>query len=171
MKRIISATVVDQSGVLGRMTAVLTKRKLNINSLTVAQSVKKDGTANMTIVTEVEDAHQAEQVIKQLTKLIDVIAVADITDQSIVARELVLIKVAADDSTRHAISGLIEPFRASVIDMGHENMTIQVTGNTDKVEALIDLLIPYGIKEMCRTGVAAFFRGSQCLNEAWALSN
>ncbi|MCS0543380.1 acetolactate synthase small subunit, partial [Aeromonas veronii] len=102
-----------------------------------------------------------EQITKQLNKQIDVIKVVDITNQAIVARELALIKVASSPSNRNEIYSLIDPFRASIIDVSKESLVIQVTGESEKVEALIDLLKPYGIKEVARTGTTAFTRGNQ----------
>lgn len=160
MKRIVIATVNNQSGVLNRVTGLFTKRQFNIESITVGHSEIK-GISKMTFVVQVEDNSKIEQLIKQLNKQIDVLKVSDITDQAIVARELALIKVMSTAQTRSEISGLIEPFRATVIDVSRDSITIQVTGDTDKVEALIDLLKPYGIKELARTGTTAFSRGTQ----------
>ncbi|WP_018661597.1 acetolactate synthase small subunit [Heyndrickxia acidiproducens] len=160
MKRIVVATVLNQSGVLNKITGVLAKRQFNIDSITVGRT-ETEGISRMTIVVNVEDDRQAEQLTKQLNKLIDVIKVQDVTDQAIVSRELALIKVLSTAQTRSEIGGLVEPFRASIIDVSRESVTIQVTGDSDKVEALVDLLKPYGIKEMVRTGLTAFLRGSQ----------
>ncbi|GER67146.1 acetolactate synthase small subunit [Weizmannia acidilactici] len=160
MKRIVVATVLNQSGVLNKITGVLAKRQFNIDSITVGRT-EMEGISRMTIVVNVEDDRQAEQLTKQLNKLIDVIKVQDITDQAIVSRELALIKVLSTAQTRSEIGGLVEPFRASIIDVSRESVTIQVTGDSEKVEALVDLLKPYGIKEMVRTGLTAFLRGSQ----------
>lgn len=160
MKRIVVATVLNQSGVLNKITGVLAKRQFNIDSITVGRT-ETGGISRMTIVVNVEDDRQAEQLTKQLNKLIDVIKVQDITGQAIVSRELALIKVLSTPQTRSEIGGLVEPFRASIIDVSRESVTIQVTGDSDKVEALVDLLKPYGIKEMVRTGMTAFLRGSQ----------
>jgi acetolactate synthase-1/3 small subunit len=99
-----------------------------------------------------------EQLTKQLNKQIDVLKVTDITDESMIARELALIKVATTVATRSEIYSLVEPFRASIIDVGKDSVVVQVTGTQDKVEALIELLRPYGLKEIARTGVTAFTR-------------
>ncbi|KHD85136.1 acetolactate synthase small subunit [Heyndrickxia ginsengihumi] len=160
MKRIVIATVLNQSGVLNKITGVLAKRKFNIESITVGHT-ENDGISRMTFVVNVDDDAQAEQLTKQLNKLIDVIKVQDVTDQAIVARELALVKVLSTAQTRSEIGGIVEPFRASIIDVSRDSVTIQVTGDSEKVEALIDLLKPYGIKEMVRTGLTAFLRGSQ----------
>ncbi|WP_102029301.1 acetolactate synthase small subunit [Salirhabdus sp. Marseille-P4669] len=160
MRRIINATVHNRSGVLNRVTGLLQKRQFNIESITVGQS-ETPSISKMTLVVEVEDSQKLEQLIKQLNKQIDVLKVSDITDKAIVAREMALIKVVSNGQLRNEIQGIIEPFRATVIDVSKDSLTIQVTGKTDKVEALIELLRPYGIKELARTGVTAFLRGHQ----------
>lgn len=160
MKRILTATVNNQAGVLNRVTGLFMKRQYNIESITVGHS-EKPGVSRMTFVVNVDDEKKLEQVIKQLNKQIDVLKVTDITDQAIVARELALIKVVSNAQNRIEITSLIEPFRASISDVSRESLTVQVTGDTDKVDALIELLRPYGIKELARTGVTAFPRGTQ----------
>ncbi|TFJ94179.1 acetolactate synthase small subunit [Lentibacillus salicampi] len=160
MRRIITADVQDQSGVLNRITGMLHKRQFNIESISVGKS-ERNGISKMTFVVEVGDDQKLEQLTKQLNKQIDVLKVKDITDKAIVARELALIKVGGSGQQRAEIQGAINPFRASVIDVSKDSLTIQVTGKPDKVEALIALLRPYGIKELARTGMTAFLRGYQ----------
>ncbi|MDL4842201.1 acetolactate synthase small subunit [Aquibacillus rhizosphaerae] len=160
MRRIITATVQNRSGVLNRVTGLLQKRQFNIESISVGRT-EVDGVSKMTFVVEVEDEQKLEQVTKQLNKQIDVLKVSDITDKAIVARELALIKIVSSSALRSEIQGIIEPFRASVIDVSKDSLSIQVTGKPDKIEALIDLLRPYGIKELARTGLTAFLRGQQ----------
>lgn len=160
MKRIISCTVQNRGGVLNRITGMFSKRHFNIESITVGES-EAEGLAKMTFVVNVEDEHKLEQLTKQLHKQIDVIKVSDITEKSIVARELALVKVSAGSQVRAEIQGLIVPFRGTVVDISKETMTIQVTGKTDKVDAFISLLKPFGIKEIARTGVTALQRGQQ----------
>lgn len=160
MKRVICLTVMNRPGVLNRVTNLFSKRNFNIESISVGLS-EHEGMSRITCVVHVKDGRASEQITKQLNKQIDVIKVTDITDQSIVARELALIKVQAVPYTRNEIYSLIEPFRASVIDVSKDSMTIQITGESDKVEAFIDLIRPYGIKELARTGTTAFPRGTQ----------
>ncbi|ASK63755.1 acetolactate synthase small subunit [Virgibacillus phasianinus] len=160
MKRIITATVQDRSGVLNRITGMLHKRQFNIDSISVGTS-ETEGLSKMTFVVEIGDHQKLEQLTKQLNKQIDVIKVSDITDKAIVARELALIKVGGSGHLHAEIQGIIAPFRASVIDVSRDSLTIQVTGKPDKVEALVSLLRPYGIKELTKTGVTAFLRGQQ----------
>ncbi|MEH7379747.1 acetolactate synthase small subunit [Bacillus sp. JJ1533] len=160
MKRIITLLVNNRAGVLNRITGLLTKRHYNIESITVGHS-ETEGLSRMTFVIHLDEETVVEQITKQLNKQIDVIKVMDITNQAIVARELALIKVASSPSNRNEIYSLIDPFRATIIDVSKESLVIQVTGESDKVEALIDLLKPYGIKEVARTGTTAFTRGNQ----------
>src|SRR5699024_3521212 len=160
MKRIITATVQDRAGVLNRITGMLYKRQFNIESISVGGSEVK-GISKMTFVVEVSDDQKLEQLTKQLNKQIDVLKVSDITDKAMVARELALIKVASNAHLSAEIQGVIAPFRASVIDVSKDSLTIQVTGTTDKDDALINLLGTYGIKELARTGTTTFLRGQQ----------
>lgn len=160
MRRIITATVQNRSGVLNRVTGMLQRRQFNIESISVGET-EVPGISKMTLVVEVNDSQKAEQLTKQLNKQIDVIKVSDITDKAIVARELALIKVTSSPQMSTEIQGLITPFRATVIDISKDSLTIQVTGKFDKIEALISLLRPYGIKEIARTGLTAFLRGQQ----------
>lgn len=160
MKRIITATVQNRGGVLNRITGMLHKRQFNIESISVGSS-ETEGISKMTFVIDVSDNQSLEQLTKQLNKQIDVLKVSDITDKAIVARELALIKVTGSGQLRSEIQGIIAPFRASIIDVSKESLTIQVTGKPDKVEALITLLKPYGIKELTKTGVTSFLRGQQ----------
>ncbi len=152
----ISILVNDEPGVLARVAGLFGRRGYNIDSITVGGS-EEQGLSRMIIVTH-GDEHTVEQITKQLNKLIDVIKVQVLSEQAMVARELALIKVNVNPANRAEISGIIEPFRASVIDVGQTSLIIQVTGDQNKVNALIQLLKPYGIKEICRTGVSAMSR-------------
>ncbi|SDH76347.1 acetolactate synthase small subunit [Alteribacillus bidgolensis] len=160
MKRTIIATVNNTSGVMNRITGLFARRHFNIESITVGMT-ENPSVSRMTFVVNVDDQRGLDQVIKQLNKQVDVLKVRDITDDAIVARELALIKVVAAPQHRGEISALAEPFRASIVDVGRESVTLQVTGDQQKVEALIDLLKPYGIKELARTGITAFKRGTK----------
>jgi acetolactate synthase I/III small subunit len=160
MKRIITATVQDRTGVLNRVTGLLQRRQFNIESISVGPS-ETAGISKMTLVVEVEDEQRLEQVTKQLNKQIDVLKVSDITDKAIVARELALIKVASNSQLRSEINGIIDPFRALIIDVSKDSLAVQITGRPDKIDALIEMLRPYGIKEIARTGLTALQRGHQ----------
>ena len=132
-------TVNNRPGVLNRITGLFTKRHYNIESITVGHT-EIEGVSRMTFVVNVEDERTAEQITKQLNKQIDVLKVNDITDQAIVARELALIKVSAAPAVRQEIYTLIEPFRASIVDVSRDSLVVQVTGEPEKVDALLDLL-------------------------------
>jgi acetolactate synthase-1/3 small subunit len=159
MKRIITATVLNRAGVLNRVTGLFTKRNFNIESISVGHTESED-VSRMTFVVNVEHDNAAEQVIKQLNKQIDVLKVQDITDQAVVSRELALMKVASTPASRNELYAVIEPFRATIIDVSRDSL-IQVTGESSKIEAMIDLLQPYGLKEVTRTGTVAVPRGTQ----------
>lgn len=160
MRRIITATVQNRSGVLNRITGMLTKRQFNIESITVG-GTEKEGISKMTFVIDVADPQKFEQLTKQLNKQIDVIKVTDITERAHVVRELALIKVAGTRGQHAEIQSVIAPFRASIIDVSKDSLIIQVTGKPDKIDALVELLKSYGIKELTRTGITAFLRGHQ----------
>lgn len=145
---------------MNRVTGLLLRRQFNIESISVGPT-EMEGISKMTLVVEVEDEQKLEQVTKQLNKQIDVLKVSDITDKAIVARELALIKVSSTSQLRSEINGIIEPFRAAIIDVSRDSLAVQVTGKPDKIDALIELLRPYGIKELARTGLTAFLRGQQ----------
>jgi acetolactate synthase I/III small subunit len=152
--------VQNRSGVLNRVTNLLQRRQFNIESISVGPTENEE-ISKMTLVVNVEDNQKLEQLTKQLHKQIDVLKVSDITDMAIVARELALIKVVSSSHLRAEINGIIEPFRASIIDVSKESIAVQVTGKPEKIEALIEVLRPYGIKELARTGLTAFVRGQQ----------
>jgi acetolactate synthase-1/3 small subunit len=160
MKRIITLTVQNRSGVLNRVTGMLQRRQFNIESISVG-TTEIPGISKMTLVVEVADDQKVEQLTKQLNKQIDVIKVSDITDNAVVARELALIKVASTPQLNNEIQGLIAPFRADVLDVSRDSLTIQVTGKPEKIDAIVTLLKPYGIKEIAKTGVTALLRGQQ----------
>ncbi|WP_019912818.1 acetolactate synthase small subunit [Paenibacillus sp. HW567] len=158
MRHTISVLVNDQPGVLQRVSGLFGRRGFNIESITVGQS-EEAGLSRMVIVT-LGDQHTLEQIEKQLYKLIDVIKVVDLGSKPMVARELALIKVKAEPAERPEIMGVVETFRASVVDIGSTSLLVQVVGDTQKIDAMIELLKPYGIKELSRTGVTAMIRGN-----------
>ncbi|WP_406834388.1 acetolactate synthase small subunit [Lactococcus lactis] len=158
MRRMIIAKLHNVTGIMNRFTAVLNRRQVNILSITAGVTESQDLT-HTTFVIEVDHLDEVEQIIKQLNRLIDVIEVADITDLPHVEREVVLIKVSAPPTIRAEIFTMIEPFRVNAVDVNLENVTIQLTGDSAKIEALIDVVSPYGILNMARTGSAGFERG------------
>ncbi|WP_454190237.1 acetolactate synthase small subunit [Paenibacillus sp. Marseille-Q7038] len=154
----IAVLVNDQPGVLQRVSGLFGRRGFNIESITVGQS-EEAGLSRMVIVT-LGDDKLLEQIEKQLYKLIDVIKVVNLSSNPMVGRELALIKVKADPSERPEVMGLVETFRASVVDIGNTSLMVQVVGDTEKIDAMIELLKPYGIRELSRTGVTAMVRGN-----------
>lgn len=158
MRRTLAAIVHNEAGVLSRITSVLNRRHVNIESISVGVTEQPDF-SRMTIIVHVDQLAETEQVIKQLNKQIDVMKVSDITEEPHIERELVLIKVNAPTTTRSEIQAVIDPFRAHIVDVALKTIVVQVAGDTKKVEACIDLLRPYGIKQLARTGVTGFTRG------------
>ena len=157
-KHTIAVIVNDQPGVLQRVSGLFGRRGFNIESITVGTS-EEQGLSRMVIVTTGDD-HTLEQITKQLYKLIDVIKVVDLSANAMVARELALIKVHAEPASRPEILGVVETFRAAVVDIGTHSLMVQVVGDTEKIDAMVELLGPYGIRELSRTGVTALNRGN-----------
>ena len=161
MRHTISLLVENEFGVLSRIAGLFSGRGFNIESLCVAESL--DPTVSiMTIVTRGNDAI-LEQIIKQLNKLINVIKVVDFQEMEYVAREMVLVKVFADDKTREEILRMVEIFRGKIIDVSPKSYTIMITGDEEKLKAFLNLLRPIGIKELVRTGPIAIARGEKAM--------
>lgn len=159
MEHIITALVEDKPGVLTRVASLFRRRAFNIQSLAVGHS-ERHGLSRMTVVVDGNDT-QVEQVRKQLDKLINVIRVSDISDKAMVARELALVKVKATSSTRSEIMQIVDIFRATIVDVAADSLTVEVTGDEEKLASLFDLLRGFGIKEISRTGRIALTRGSR----------
>jgi acetolactate synthase-1/3 small subunit len=157
-KHAISVLVNDQPGVLQRVSGLFGRRGFNIESITVGSS-EEPGLSRMIIVTSGDNA-TLEQVQKQLYKLIDVIKVVDLSANAMVSRELALIKVNAEPSMRPEILGVVDTFRASIVDISPTTVIVQTVGDTAKIDAMIELLKPYGIQQITRTGVTAMTRGA-----------
>lgn len=160
MKRVLTVTVINQSGVLNRVTGLLMKRQFNIESITVGHT-EQPNFSKMTFIVHVEDENKIEQLIKQLSKQIDVLKVNDITEKAIVLRELALIKVVSPPNLRLEMNAIVEPFRPQVVDTSKDVVTYEVVGHPEKIDAFIELLRPYGIKELTRTGATAAIREAQ----------
>ncbi|MHB1189814.1 MAG: acetolactate synthase small subunit [Armatimonadota bacterium] len=159
MLHTITVLVENKSGVLARVSGLFARRGFNIESLSV--SITDDpSVSRMTIVVSGDDT-VLEQITKQLNKLIDVIRVVDYQDTPIVTRELSMIKVNADPTKRAEIMQIVDVFRAKIIDISDKTFTVEVTGSVDKVDALENLLAPYGIRELVRTGRIAMMRGAK----------
>ena len=153
----IVALVEDKPGVLNRIASKWRQRGFNIESLAVGHS-EIPGLSRMTFTVD-GAMHDVDQVTKQLFKVIEVVKINDITDEEVVARELALIRVAVSANNRTAILEIANVFRANVIDVAHDSLILEVTGHEEKIEALYELLLPYGVKELMRTGRIAMARG------------
>ncbi len=156
-KRILVALVEDKPGVLNRVASLLRRRNFNIDSIAVGHSAQPK-LSRMTIVVE-GDNDMLEQARKQLDKLVEVVKIVDITGYDSVIRELALIKVKATHITRSEIIQIVDVFRANIVDVSNDTLVIEVTGDGEKVDSLMDLLRGFGIKEIARTGIIALTRG------------
>lgn len=158
MKNTLIALVEDKPGVLTRVASLFRRRNYNIESLTVGHT-EQAGISRMTIVVDSTQT-DAEKVVQNLYKLVNVIQVEDITEQPVVARDLALIKVRTEGgSTRSEVMQLVDTFRARVVDVGVDSVMVEATGTEDKIDGLAEVLKPYGILEMVRTGRVAMARG------------
>ncbi|MCZ7398902.1 MAG: acetolactate synthase small subunit [Candidatus Methanoperedens sp.] len=159
MKHTLAILVENKPGVLTRVAGLFSRRGFNIESLAVGVTENAD-TSRITIVVSGDD-HVLEQVEKQLNKLIDVIRVSDIPPDESVSRELALIKVGVDSTTRAEVMQIVDVFRAKIVDVGIKSLVIEVTGDEGKINAMEQLLRHFGIKEMVRTGKIAMNRGAK----------
>ena len=157
-KHIIVALVENKPGVLNRMASMFRRRGFNIESIAVGQS-ELPHLSRMTLVVDGSTA-EVEQVRKQLDKLIDTIKVSDISGEDIVARELALIKVKATPAIRSEIMQIVDIFRANIVDVASDSVTVEVTGDEQKIDSLLGLLRGFGIREISRTGRIAMTRGN-----------
>lgn len=161
---IIGLLVSNQAGVLNRISGMFSRRGFNIDSLVVGETENKDF-SRMTI-TMTGTNYDRDQIIKQLQKLHDVKKVTEMSGDSIVSRELILIKVKADQSNRQDILDATKVFRNNIIDFSPNALCIEMTGENSKINAFIELMEPYGILEICRTGTVSLHRGTKQLKEA-----
>ena len=151
MRRMLTAKLQNRSGVLNRFTGVLSRRQVNIESISVG-ATENPNVSRITIIIDVASNDEVEQIIKQLNRQVDVIRVRDITDKPHLEREVILIKVSAPAEKRAEILAIIQPFRATVVDVAPSSITVQMTGNAEKSEALIRVIRPYGIKNIAPYG-------------------
>ena len=165
----LSVLVEDQPGVLARIASLFARRGFNIESLAVGPT-EAAGVSRMTIVVNVAES-PLEQVTKQLNKLINVLKIVELDNSAAVQRELLLVKVKADNSTRSAILETVALFRAKVVDVATDAITIEATGNHDKIQALLNVLEEYGIKELVQSGMVAIGRGSKAVSDRTLRSN
>ncbi len=159
MRHVISALVMNEPGVLANVAGMFAARGFNIDSLVVGRTENPE-LSRMTIVC-IADDNTIEQVRKQLAKLVPVVKVRDFKDSAYVERDLALITVGVSPEKRSEVIDIAQLFRARVVDVARTSVMVQITGTEEKIEALVELLKPYGIKELARTGVIAMARGTQ----------
>jgi acetolactate synthase-1/3 small subunit len=160
----LSVLVEDKPGVLARVSGLFSRRGFNINSLAVGPTEHPD-VSRMTIVVEVDELPM-EQVTKQLNKLVHVIKIVELEPDASVQRELLLVKVRADATVRSQVVETVQLFRAKVVDVSPEAVTVEATGSADKLNALLRMLEPYGIREMVKSGMVAVGRGPRSITAA-----
>ena len=159
MRHILSVLVENEPGVLSRVSGLFSGRGFNIESLNVGPTLEPD-LSLMTITTS-GDAQIIEQIVKQLRKLVTVVKVVDLTEHKAVEREMILVKVNAEDSRRAEILRIVDIFRCKVVDVSPDELTLEATGDQGKIKALVHLLQRFGVKELARTGIVALRRGMQ----------
>lgn len=156
MRHTISVLVENKFGVLTRIAGLFSGRGYNIDTLNVAPT-QDPNTSRMTIVTRGDDA-TLEQIVKQLNKLVDILEVTDFREHEYIDRELLLVKVAVDSKSRPEVMQITDIFRAKIVDVQPESLTIEITGNESKLEKFVDLMKTFGILELTRTGKVALPR-------------
>lgn len=162
-KHTLSVLVENKPGVLTRVAALFSRRGFNIDSLAVGPTEIPE-ISRMTVVVEVEGS-ALEQVTKQLNKLIEVLKVVELEPANSVQREILLVKVRADAATRSQVIDTIQLFKAKVVDVTTDAVVIEATGNTDKLKALLEVLDPFGIKELVQSGMVAVGRGGRSITD------
>jgi acetolactate synthase-1/3 small subunit len=163
-KHTLSVLVENTPGILARIAALFSRRGFNIDSLAVGVTEHPE-ISRITIVVNVIEELPLEQVTKQLNKLVNVLKIVELEPGSAVQRELVLVKVRADNETRSQIVEIVQLFRAKTVDVSPEAVTIEATGGSDKLEAMLKMLEPYGIKELVQSGTIAIGRGSRSITD------
>ena len=159
----LSVLVENKPGVLARIASLFSRRGFNISSLAVGETEHPE-ISRMTVVVDVEGL-PLEQVTKQLNKLVEVLKVVELEPGSSVQRQVMLIKVRADAGTRSQVLEMVQMFRAKVVDVATESLTIEATGNTEKLRALLEVLEPYGVKELVQSGMVAIGRGPRSITD------
>ena len=161
-QHVVSALVENRAGTLSRVSGLFSRRGYNIDSLTVGET-EDPSISRMTIAVTGDDS-VLEQIIKQLCKLVDVIAVRELDPASCIRREIMLVKIRADEKSRPAVIEIAGIFRSRIIDVSPTTIIIEATGDIEKLDGLLLLLRPYGVMELARTGLVALERGSLVLN-------
>ena len=159
----LSVLVENRPGVLARISGLVARRGYNIESLAVGPTERPE-LSRITLQVGVENAQFLEQITKQLNKLVEVLKIVELEEAS-VRRELVLIKLKADPSTRSQIIEIVQLFRGKTVDVQNESLTIEATGSPDKLDALLEMLRPYGVRELVQSGLVALGRGSKSLTD------
>jgi acetolactate synthase-1/3 small subunit len=160
----LSVLVEDQPGVLARIASLISRRSYNIESLAVGPT-ELSGISRMSIVVSIDDNQPLEQVTKQLNKLVNVIKIVELDPTASVQREIVLVKVRADHDTRSRVLETVQLFRAKVVDVAPDAVTVEATGSRDKLEALLRMLEPFGVKELVQSGMVAVGRGARSITD------
>ncbi len=160
----LSVLVENKPGVLARVSALFSRRGFNIHSLAVGPT-ESPTVSRMTIVVSVEDL-QMEQVTKQLNKLVNVLKIVELEPDAAVHRELLLIKLKADATVRPQVATVVEMFRAHIVDVAPDSLTVEATGTSDKLEALTRMLEPFGVRELVQSGMVALGRGPRAITSA-----
>ena len=163
MSHVLSLLVEDRPGLLTRVAGLFARRGFNIESLAVGRS-EIEGLSRITVVVDVEEL-PLEQVTKQLNKLVNVIKIVELDEAQAVTREHMLIKVRVDNTTRSQVLEAVTLFRAQIVDVATDALVIEATGNSGKIQALLRILEPYGIKEIAQSGLLAIGRGSKSITE------
>ncbi|MCL1958404.1 MAG: acetolactate synthase small subunit [Spirochaetes bacterium] len=161
-QRIVSALVENRAGTLSRVSGLFSRRGFNIDSLTVGET--EDASVSRMTIAVTGEERILEQIIKQLEKLVDVIAVRELNGDSCLRREIMLVKIGANEENRPAVLEIAGIFRARVVDVSQTTITIEATGNMEKLNGLLLLLRSYGILELARTGLVALERGTRVLS-------
>ena len=159
----LSVLVENKPGVLARIASLFSRRGFNIDSLAVGPTEHPE-VSRMTIVVNVEDS-PLEQVTKQLNKLVEVIKIVELDGSASVSRELLLVKVRADATTRGQVLEVVQLFKAKVVDVATDAITVQVVGNQDKLEDFLRIVEPFGVRELVQSGMVAIGRGSRSISE------
>lgn len=160
----LSVLVENKPGVLARIAGLFARRGYNIESLAVGPTDRPE-ISRITLQVTVSTPQILEQIVKQLNKLVEVLKVLEFTESDAVQRELVLIKVKADPVTRSQVIEIVQLFRGKTVDVHRDSMTIEATGSPDKLRALMEMLAPYGVRELVQSGLVALGRGSRSLTE------
>jgi len=162
-RHVLSVLVENRPGVLTRVASMFARRNYNIHSLAVGPT-ENEQVSRLTVVVGAE-AVQLEQIIKQLNKLVHVLKIIELDAEIAVKREMQLVKVTTTPQTRSQVIDIVEVFRANVIDVDHDSLIVEAAGSPEKLEALLNMLLPYGVREIVRSGTIALSRGSRAITD------